>query len=111
MANLNFFENIINNKILNLHTAYLASVIAVNGTTAKIQPLGMVKAYGENAKVQSPLTNVPMLTSVVDDIVAGCVVLCVCCERDITAAKQGRNVLPPVGSHSMSDSVIVGVLA
>ena len=148
MGNLKVFENMIEKKLLNLHTAYLAKVISTNGITAKIQPLGMTQAYGESAQKQAPLSNVPIYTqkvveksiSVVTDvsleiekdgetikdvaisptkkditvlqeesIKAGDIVLCVCCERDITEAKKGNNVVPTVGHHSMSDSIIVGV--
>lgn len=149
MGNMSFFENLIENKLKNLHTAYLAKVISVNGNTAKIQPLGLTKAYGDTAKKQSPLSNVPIAAqkieektiSVVtgvspnvtkaDDVVksvtlnvttetvtvaqkrqiaAGDIVVCICCERDISAAKKGVNSTPALGHHSMSDSVIVGCL-
>ena len=123
MKTLKAFENMLENKLLNLHTAYLAKIISVNGNTAKIQPLGKVKAYGETAKVQSPLSNVPILSSArykaeiegeaiakIKPIAAGDIVLCVCCERDITEAKKGNNSTPALGHHSMSDSIIIGVL-
>ena len=123
MFNMNFFENLIENKLKSLHTAYLARVLSTNGTTAKIQPLGMVKAYGEKAKSQSPLSNVPIVNSArykatiegeelknIKPIASGDIVLCVCCERDITEAKKGNNSTPALGRHSMSDSVIVGIL-
>ena len=128
MGNLKVFDNMIENKLLNLHTAYLAKVISSNGKTAKIQPLGMVRAIGESAKKQSPLANVPIATqrfvertvNVGDGqtitvpqekpIAAGDIVVCICCERNITEAKKGKNVVPPIGHHSMSDSIIIGVL-
>ena len=142
-------EQMLNNKLLALHTAYLAKVISTNGSTAKIQPLGMTKAYGSAAQKQAVLSYVPIAThkigndtiEIIDDITitvekdgdtvkdvtvkkstknieipkllpieAGDIVVCVCCERNITEAKKGNNVLPPSGHHSMSDSVIVGVL-
>lgn len=102
-------EQMLNNKLLALHTAYLAKVISTNGRTAKIQPLGLTKAYGSAAQKQSPLSNVPF-TKQITEISAGDIVVCICCERNITEAKKGNNVLPPAGHHSMSDSVIVGVL-
>lgn len=142
-------EQMLNNKLLALHTAYLAKVISANESTAKIQPLGMTKAYGSAAQKQSPLSNVPIAThKIVNDTIevvsgvscnvekdgdvlkdvkievekttinipqikpisAGDIVVCICCERNITEAKKGKNVLPPTGHHSMSDSIIVGVL-
>jgi len=148
ISQLKVFDNMVENKLKSLHTAYLAKVISTNGKTAKIQPLGMTKAYGENAQTQSPLSNVPILRSarykpttktinyvsgisttksngyitgvtpvsgsvdvlVPTQIAAGDIVLCVCCERDITDAKRGKNSVPALGRHSMSSSVIVGVL-
>lgn len=104
-----YFDNVIETKLLNLHTAYLAKVISVSGKTAKIQPLGKVKEYGSAEQNQSVLTSVPY-TKQISDIKKGDVVVCICCERDITEAKKGKNVLPPVGHHSMSDSIIIGVL-
>lgn len=151
-------DEMIESKLLNLHTAYLARVISVSGNTAKIQPLGNVKAYGENAQSQSPLSSVPIIwsarnkmsvnsetvlsdvslnlkiekaeeTNVTDvsgdltktpktistvqitPITAGDIVICVCCERDISSAKSGNNGTPAANSrHSMSNSIIVGVL-
>lgn len=127
MGNLGVFDDMIERKLLNLHTAYIAKVVSVSGSTAKIQPLGNVKAYGQKAKKQSPLSNVPIIQSarnkvtqktistgdkvaVLTPIKAGDVVVVVCCERNITDARKGINSTPVVGHHSMSDSVIVGIL-
>lgn len=116
-------------KLLNLHTAYFAKVISVNGDTAKIQPLNMVKATGKEAKKQTVLT-VPILrnvrkyvgvhTYIINElkievpkykpIETGDVVYCLCAERDITETKKGEFSIPPVGHHRISDSVIVGVI-
>lgn len=143
-------ENVVEQKLLNLHTCYLAKVISVskNLTSAKIQPLGMTKAFGESAKAQSPLSNVPIAQSarykisakditylkdvstsksdgyvtsvseskdtqkvaVLESLEAGDIVVCVCAERNISDAKKGVNSTPPRGHHSMSDSIIIGVL-
>lgn len=104
-------DNLIENKLLSLHTAYLAKVISVNGNarTAKIQPLGLTKDVGQAATKQSVLTAVPY-TQQVTNIAKGNIAVCVCCERDITEARKGRNVTPPTGRHSMSDSIIIGIL-
>ena len=140
MGNMSFFENMIENKLKSLHTAYLAKVLSVNGSTAKIQPLGLTKAYGKAAQKQSILSSVPILDSAykvreksmffvvsvdfanrtfkqvstkvaeVVPIKSGDIVICVVCERDISEAKKGNNSTPALGHHSMSDSVIVGVL-
>lgn len=135
MGSLGVFERIVEKKLLNMHTAYLAKVISSNGKTAKIQPLGMTRAYNEKAQAQSVLSNVPIAcqklknhtytvvtdpypnsrktqitVAQVEPIAKGDIVVCVCCERDISEAKKGNNSLPAYGHHSMSDSVIVGVL-
>lgn len=41
---------------------------------------------------------------------AGDLVLCVTCERDITAARRGRSEVPALGHHQQKDSLVVGVL-
>ena len=129
MGSLKFFDDYVENKLLSLHTAYLAKVISVSGNTAKIQPLGLTKEIGEKATKQSVLTSVPIMQTVkkfktqsisVGDhtwngyqpfpIEAGDIAVCICCERNITEAKKGRNVCPPVGHHKMSDSIIIGIL-
>ena len=128
MGSLKYFEEMVEGKLMGLHTAYLARVISVNGNTAKIQPLGNVKAYGESAQSQSPLSSVPIVASAmyklgiteettslsdveVTPLSSGDIVIAVCCERDISSAKNGNNSTPAANSrHSMSNSVIVGVL-
>ncbi len=152
MGHMSVFESIVEEKLLGVHTAYIAKIISTNGKTAKIQPLGNIKAYGKSAKKQSPLSNVPILQSAafkmkaksvehvtnvtltqtksngyvtnvtanvkketVDiitptPIAGGDLVLCVCCDRDISEAKNGNSATPQIGHHSMSDSVIVGIL-
>ena len=123
MSGLKVFENMIEQRLLNLHTAYLGKVLSTDGTTAKIQPLGKVKAYGKAAISQSPITNVPVLNSArykaeieggqivkITPLAEGDIVLCVCCERDISEAKKGRDSVPVLGHHSKSASVVVGIL-
>ena len=41
---------------------------------------------------------------------AGDLVVCVCGERDITESKNGNIAQPALVHHSMSDSIVVGVL-
>ena len=122
-----YFDEAIQQAMRNLHTAYLAKVLSVNGNTATVQPLGLTKAYGEKAKKQAVVSNIPIATTkaktaeiqtetgtqtvlVPSALARGDIVLCVVCDRDITEARKGNNALPPVGEHSLSDSVIVGVL-
>lgn len=122
MGQLKFFEAMIEKEMLDLHTAFLARILSVSGNAAKIQPLGLTKETGGNAKAYAPVSSVPITRQArfklsVDDgiltaypISSGDIVICICCDRDITEAKRGNNSLPPTGHHSMSDCVIVGVL-
>ncbi len=122
MGQLKFIENIVEKEMLDLHTAFLARVLSLSGNQAKIQPMGLTKEVGGTAKSYAPLASVPVTKQAqykvsvedgeitVSPLLVGDIVICVCCDRDITEAKCGKNVLPPVGHHNMSDCVIVGVL-
>lgn len=46
----------------------------------------------------------------IEPIRAGDIVVCICCERNISEAKKGVNSITPAGRHDMSDSVIIGLL-
>lgn len=130
-----YMDEIIDNKLAGIHTAYLAKVLSLSGSTAKIQPLGLKKDSNGKTYAQSPLTKVPIAKhirrtdpSVSVSCAGGCgnpsakcscwqpkievgdIVLCICCESNISEAKRGNNVLPPAGKFSMSDSVIIAVL-
>lgn len=181
MANMNWVNNLIEEKLLMLNTCFLAKVISTDGKRAKVLPLGKRKEYGKEAVDQTPLT-VPIansakykftsetLTHVTDTTVsttngtinylsdvdistsssdgyltsarasnssesasfltsakavntketknmvtvnpleAGDIVVCVCADRNITAALKGENSVPPVGHHSQSDAIIVGII-
>ena len=127
------YKKMIEEKLKTLHFAFLAKVLLLNDakTKAKIQPLGMVKAYGGTPQKQSVITNVHIAESarnklasreiidgnndtqtvaVLTPIAVGDVVLCVCCDRNIDAALKGENSLPPVGYHKKSDCVIVAII-
>lgn len=127
-----YLRETIQQTLKNLHTAYLGKVLSVKGNTATVQPLGLTKAYGEKAKAQAIVSNIPIaftktkteeITYMVSEtktetktiivpstLARGDIVVCVVCDRDITEARKGNNALPPVGEHSLSDSVIVGCL-
>lgn len=113
--------------LLNLHTAFVGKVTKMNGETkADIQPLTLMKQLGRPPKKQALLKDVPVLEHVrhietfkagedmheghvqFKPLKAGDIVLCVCCERDITEAKKGNSVLPPIGHHLIKDAVVVG---
>ena len=134
MGNASFIDKIVENKLMDLHCGYIGKVISTDGETATVQPLGLMKGSGSAAKAQALVANVPVacrykfttksityLTStdgntstvtvaVPVQIAKGDLVACLCADRDITEARRGNNELPPVGRHSISDSIIVGIL-
>ena len=65
MKSGNVFDNIVEEKLLNLHTAFIGKVIAVeNPKMCSVQPLDKIKAYGKKAKAQGVITKVPVLNHV-----------------------------------------------
>lgn len=122
MGSLKFFEGIVDGKLLDLHTAFLGKVLSVSDDVAKVQPLGLTREIGGEAQSYAPVSSVPITNQArykfkvegeqvtAKPIGNGDIVICVCCDRDITEAKRGKSVLPPIGHHTMSDCVIVGIL-
>lgn len=134
MGNLGFVENLIDSKLKNLHCGYIGKVVWTDGETATVQPLGMIKAVGSDAKAQAVVSNVPVgckyklssktitycvdadgntrsQTVAVPELIAkGDLVAVLCADRDITAARRGENKVPAFGMHSITDSIIVGIL-
>lgn len=113
--NVKFFENLVEQKLLGLHTCYLATVISAGSTTANIQPLSLVKAVNSSAKKQSIINNVPVSAVVTRSLVenetlAGKTVIVACMERDISQTRKGLFFLPSLRRHSLSDSIIIGFL-
>lgn len=61
----NVLDGIVEEKLLNLHTAFIGKVVSVqNETMCTVQPLDKIKAYGQKAKAQKPITRVPILNHV-----------------------------------------------
>lgn len=129
MGNMAFFEKLIDSKVRALHCAYIGKVVRTDGVTATVQPLGLVKHIGsDTATAQAVVDDVPVACkyklsdktvtingeaqkiAVPEMIAAGDLVVCLCADRDITAARRGHNELPPAGWHSITDSIIVGIL-
>lgn len=135
MGNMRFVENLINRSLKDLNCGYIGKVVSTDGKTATVQPLGLIKEYGSTTGTkQAVVKDVPVacrykfttkkityLTStsgstssvtvaVPEEIAKGDLVACLCCDRDITDARKGKNELPPAGAHSISDSIIVGIL-
>lgn len=134
MGSMNFVNSAIEKKLMDLHCGYIGKVIWTDGVTAKVQPLGLMKENDGVAKTQAVVSDVPVacrykikeqtITYLVSadgernsqkiavpiQIEKGDLVACICADRDITDARRGGNSLPPAGRHSISDSIIVGIL-
>lgn len=112
----NAIKGLINNALMQTHTAFCGKVISVKGGFAKVQPLNMIKAKGGAAQKQAVIDKVPILKPTYriegEDyecvIKKGDTVFCVCAERDITETRKGNFDLPVQGRHMLSDAVIVG---
>jgi hypothetical protein len=134
-----FFDNMIDDKVMNMDIAFIGRVLKVDNrlTTANIQPMNLIKQYGSNATAQAEIADVPILenakykmteksityvksissssketTTVIvpEEIKVNDLVLCVCCDREITQAITGVNTLPEAGAHSKNNAIIVGII-
>ena len=114
-------DGIVEEKLLNLHTAFIAKVVSVQSESkCSVQPLDKIKAYGQKARSQAVITNVPVLSHVrhfegteqvtMSPIEKGDIVLCVCAERDISSSIKGHSTTPPVGHHAIKDAIVVGLI-
>lgn len=115
---LNAINSILEENLLNLHTAGLATIVSVSGNTADIQPLALTQHIGGMPQKQAILDNVPILEHVIyisnqegqTKLAPGQVVMFVCCEREISQTKQGKFHLPSAGHHELGNAVIIGRL-
>ena len=134
MGYTKFVDSIIEKKLMDLHCAYIGRVISTDGETATVQPLGLIKATDESAKAQAVVSSVPVacryklttktinyavdgdgnkqdqVIAVPEPLAKGDLVVCLCADRYIGEARKGKNTQPPAGRHSISDSIIVGIL-
>ncbi len=127
----NFFNDLIEQKLLSLHTCFVGKVIDVaeDGESANVQPLNLIKAVGAEAKRQAILINVPISKNAkkftkkyvtvaeqhlaipdIEGVKESDTVICVCVERDMTETRKGNFALPALGHHSLSDALIIGIL-
>ena len=114
------FQALIEQALLQVHTAFVGSVVRVNGNMATIQPLDMVKSAGGAAKKQAIIENCPVLQSAVKftalnpaavrSVQPGDTVFCVCAERNISETRNGAVAVPVSGHHELTDAVVVGIL-
>lgn len=118
-------NSILEQKLLRVRTCYIGKVISTDGTVAKVQPLNIMKYTDGREKIPDQLSNVPIVSSArhkvtydiknhsissIRSISVGDLVVCVCGDRSISSSKRGKMTVPPKGRHSMSDSIIVGLL-
>lgn len=129
-------DNFIEQKLMDLHTAFIGKIVGVGGGKFTVQPLNLMKQYGEPAKQQAVVKDVPALKTVYKielfefegsggnhpthkhgghvrfiPLQEGDIVFCMCADRDISATQDGAMALPSIGRHEIKDAVIVGVLS
>ncbi len=129
---MNFTEQIINEKIINLHTAFLGKVISINNKTARVVPLTYSKNISGVLKEQTPVSaripqnikvkrkdityrvsdNTSETTTVIvpDELVVGDIVFCGVSERDITSENIMGKTIEPTRHHDINDAVVLVVL-
>lgn len=129
---MNFTEQLINEKIINLHTAFLGKVISINNKTARVVPLTYSKNISGVLKEQTPVSaripqnikvkrkdityrvsdNTSETTTVIvpDELVVGDIVFCGVSERDITSENIMGKTIEPTRHHDINDSVVLAVL-
>ncbi|MBR6613166.1 MAG: hypothetical protein IKK84_00175 [Clostridia bacterium] len=129
-------EDMIEEKLLYLHTAFIGKVTKVyynkdsawKPYKADVQPLNMLSLVNGKTVKPAIIKDVPILDnakyklnislSEKEDTAnitgtrmqKGAIVFCLCAERDITETKKGKMVAPPIGHHQIKDCVIIGQL-
>lgn len=128
MGFMSDLDNHLEDVLLGLHTAFVGKVVKTDGKTAAVQPLHLMRDLGGVEEKRALIDDVPILQTVkkfkiekrmcggetprdhiqLVDVAAEDVVFCLCGERDITDAKDGKFHLP-TERHSIKDAVIIGV--
>ena len=133
MYNFDLLDKTIGQAILNIHTAFLAKVITVNGNRAIVSPLESVIPRGSEEQI--PISSVNVIVPpnvkyaaqaityrvgadssntttvlVPAELKPGDIVYVGICERDITNAYAGSTELPTQRHHDINDGVILKVL-
>lgn len=72
--------------------------------------LELTRSNGYVTNVTPTITKSTITYTEPKSIGVGDIVVCVCGERDITEAKNGNMAQQPIGHHSLSDSMVVGIL-
>lgn len=117
-------KSIIDQRLMDMHTNYMASIVSIDINKATVQPLNMVKVYGQKAQKSAVISGIPILmpykyvykvdklTNEVkkieqEEIEVGDTVYCGVCDRDITEAKKGNMAAMTNRHHNLSDSVVI----
>lgn len=59
------FDDMVEEKLLNLHTAFIGTIVGMEGAdTCSVKPLDKIKSYGQKAKEQAVVSKVPILNHV-----------------------------------------------
>lgn len=116
-------QQLINNSLSGLHTAFLAKIVSYSNGYATVQPLYMIRDAAGNIVKSSVVSNIPVVSSAqyktvigsdstlkAEPLRVGNIVLCIACEKDITEAKHGLYDSPSLMNFDISSSVVVGVL-
>lgn len=121
-------KNIIEQRLMDTHTNYLANIVSIDINKATVQPLNMFKIYGQKAQKSAIISDIPILmpykyvykvekeTNELKNIEqkeleVGDTVYCGVCDRDITEAKKGNIAAVTGRHHNLSDSVIIAGLS
>lgn len=130
---MNFYENLVQQAVMRIHTAFIAKVISVNEKYAQVMPLMYSKSgsgvlfepapvtafvppnikYARKDITYTTTTDGPTETTTVlvpEELAPDDIVLCAVCERDISNAVNGIMAEPSIRHHDINDSVIIKVL-
>lgn len=133
---MNFYENLVQQAVMRIHTAFIAKVISVNEKYAQVIPLMYSKSGSGVLFEPAPVTafippnikyarkNITYVASISSDgteyetttvlipeeLAPDDIVLCAVCERDISNAVNGIMAEPSIRHHDINDSVIIKVL-
>ena len=130
---MNYIEQIIHEKIINIHTAFVGKVISITGSAAQVKPLTYSKNMLGNLKEQSPVSAIfpqnvktrrkkityrisdyetETITVIVPaELEVGDIVYCGIAERDITSETMSGKIIEPTRHHDINDTVILAVLS
>lgn len=90
------------------------SSVTLNKTTSQANIINDASVNAPKTDVISSVIVTPIKKTqtilVKKPIAEGDLVYCLCADRDITESIKGVNSVPTVGHHSLSDSIIVGIL-